>query len=261
MKLYHTGSSYYSMIARLALAEKGMQYVSRPVDIHAAMEQLSPDFARMNPSMTVPVLALDERHLCGSDTILRGLDELAPTPRFFPEAEDARVRTEEWMTLHYALQIDEYTFSHLARRIPPMRWLMPGKLKRMRATIAERADIHPELADAYRAKVELTDFRIAHLFKPQTWKLTEKAIQDYLDRMSTSLEEAGPWLLGADYSAADVLGTVLLSRVCMAMRKREIRARPIVARYWERVRARPSFEAADIWTRLRPRTAIHILRG
>ncbi|MFP8873480.1 MAG: glutathione S-transferase family protein, partial [Myxococcota bacterium] len=201
------------------------------------------------------------RYLCGSDTILRGLDELAPTPRLFPEAADARARAEDWMTLHYALQIDEYTFSHLAKRILPMRWLMPGKLKRMRATIAERADAHPELADAYRAKLELTDFRIAHLFKPQTWKLTEKAMQDTLDRMSASLEKTGPWLLGAHYSAADVLGTVLLSRVCMAMRKREIRARPSVARYWKRVRARPSFESADIWTRLRPGAAIHILRG
>jgi hypothetical protein len=37
--LYHSEGSYYSMIARLCLAEKGVAYKSRLVDLHTQTEQ------------------------------------------------------------------------------------------------------------------------------------------------------------------------------------------------------------------------------
>ena len=42
-RLYHTPSSYYSMIARLALAEGGVAYEPVFVDIHFRMSQQEPD--------------------------------------------------------------------------------------------------------------------------------------------------------------------------------------------------------------------------
>jgi glutathione S-transferase len=42
-RLYHALSSYYSMIARLALVEGGVVYESVVVDIHLKMVQQQPD--------------------------------------------------------------------------------------------------------------------------------------------------------------------------------------------------------------------------
>ncbi len=42
-RLYTTPSSYYSMIARLALAEGGIAHESVFVDIHFRMSQQEPD--------------------------------------------------------------------------------------------------------------------------------------------------------------------------------------------------------------------------
>ncbi|MGH7040993.1 MAG: glutathione S-transferase family protein, partial [Acetobacteraceae bacterium] len=57
-RLYHTPSSYYSMIARLALAEGGVAWEPVFVDIHFRMSQQRPDYVRLNPGMTVPTLVL-----------------------------------------------------------------------------------------------------------------------------------------------------------------------------------------------------------
>jgi glutathione S-transferase len=62
-RLYHTPSSYYSMIARLALAEGRVAHQPVFVDIHFRQSQQQPDHAPLNPNMTVPTLALTNRVL------------------------------------------------------------------------------------------------------------------------------------------------------------------------------------------------------
>jgi glutathione S-transferase len=57
-RLYHAPSSYYSMIARLALAEGGIAHEPVFVDIHFRMSQQQPDYVRLNPNMTVPTLGV-----------------------------------------------------------------------------------------------------------------------------------------------------------------------------------------------------------
>ena len=69
-RLYHTPSSYYSMIARLALAEGGIAHEPVFVDIHFRMSQQQPDYVRLNPNMTVPTLVLSDRILDQSRDIV-----------------------------------------------------------------------------------------------------------------------------------------------------------------------------------------------
>src|ERR1700748_2147568 len=77
-RLYHTPSSYYSMIARLALAEGRIAYEPVFVDIHFRATQQKPDYVRLNPNMTVPTLVLADRILHQSRDIAEyalGVDE------------------------------------------------------------------------------------------------------------------------------------------------------------------------------------------
>ena len=65
-RLYHAPSSYFSMIARLALAEAGIDHEQVFVDIHFRSGQQLPAYARLNPNMTVPTLVLPGRVLDAS---------------------------------------------------------------------------------------------------------------------------------------------------------------------------------------------------
>ena len=78
-RLYHTPSSYYSMIARLALAEGGIAHERIFVDIHFRLGQQQPDYVRINPGMTVPTLVQADRIL---DQSMRSARR--PTPRRKP---------------------------------------------------------------------------------------------------------------------------------------------------------------------------------
>lgn len=62
-RLYHAPSSYYSTIARLALAEGGISYERVFVDIHFRLGQVQPDYARLNPNMTVRTKSRNNRPL------------------------------------------------------------------------------------------------------------------------------------------------------------------------------------------------------
>ena len=62
-RLYHNPSSYYSMIARLALEEGGIAYEPQFVDIHMRMSQQQPDYVPLNQNLTVPTLVLLGRNL------------------------------------------------------------------------------------------------------------------------------------------------------------------------------------------------------
>ena len=56
LELFHAAPSYFSMVARLALAEAEVPTINRLMDIHLAKQQLSPAYRQLNPKMTVPTL-------------------------------------------------------------------------------------------------------------------------------------------------------------------------------------------------------------
>ena len=56
--------------------------------------------------------------------------------------------------------------------------------------------------------------------------------------------ERGPWLAGADYSLADIAATPYMVRLEMLKLSRMWDKKPGVAEWWERVKARPSYETA-----------------
>ncbi len=71
-----------------------------------------------------------------------------------------------------------------------------------------------------------------------------------LDQLETHLAERGNLMIPPQYSAADVVWTVFLARVEFVGMAGDVTARPALAGYWRAMKARPSFAAADIWTRL-----------
>lgn len=244
-RLYHALSSYYSMIARLALAEGGIAYESVVIDIHLKMVQQRPDYVRLNPNMTVPTLVLPDRMLDDS----RDIAEYALGVSGATLDGD----TKAWLDLHYGYPVEQLTFGKLLARSSLARIMIPKRLDAVRRRLLKRAAQNPDLANAYEARAEDFAARI-RAFDPATVvRLAETRRAEaigFMDRLEQTLGDGRAVLVPPAYGAADVVWTVFLARMEFVGMGGELQKRPALARYWRAMQARPSFGPADIWTKL-----------
>lgn len=253
--LYHADSSYYSMIARLGFAEKGASYESRLLDIHAQTEQLEPWYARIQPAMTVPALVCGDERVGSSREILEFVDARFPGPALVPPD---RAPMDAWLDRHYGFEIENLTIGKLASTNPLFRTFFLGSLRKLVGVCRDRAREHPDLAEAYEHKAQQDERRLETFGGSGVYEESLRLARGHLDALEEQLR-GGPWIAGEVYSLADVVWTNFLARLCFVRKEDEIRSRPAVHEYWERVRSRPSFAQADVWTSLRPGKILHML--
>jgi len=240
-RLYQTPSSYYSMIARLALAEGSVDYERVFVDIHFRLGQQQPDYVRINPGMTVPTLVLADRVLVQS----RDIAEYALGST--PDSE-----TKAWLDLHYGYPIEELTFGGILARNPLARIMIPKRLEAIRRQLLAHAARNPDLAAVYEARAAVFAKRVGTFDPEAVLKLSERRRAEaigLMDRLEQTLGDGRAVLVAPAYGVADVVWTVFLGRMEFAGLGAEITRRPALARYWGAMQARPSFSAADIWTK------------
>jgi ganglioside-induced differentiation-associated protein 1 len=243
-RLYHTPSSYYSMIARLALAEGNVACEHVFVDIHFRMSQHQPNYVRLNPNMTVPTLVL-------ADRILDQSRDIAEYALGVSEATlDAEAKA--WLDLHYGYPIEELTFGGILARNPVARIMVPKRLLGARRHLLALATENPDLAEVYEARAEIFAER-ARIFNPasavQLSQRRRAEAIDIIDRMDRTLGDGRMTMVPPAYGIIDTVLTVYLGRMEFAGLGAEILKRPALMRYWRAMRARPSFAVADIWTK------------
>ncbi len=213
------------------------------------MSQQLPDYGRLNPNMTAPTLALPGRVLDQS----RDIAEFALGVT--DDALDAETR--RWLDLHYSYPIDELTFGGFLARNRLARIVIPRKLAASRRRLLAMAVANPDLAEAYKARAAVFAAR-ARIFDPEkALRLAETRRAEaigFMERLESNLADGRAVMVPPTYGLADVVWTVFLARMEFAGMVAEITKRPALARYWDAMQARPSFAAADIWTRL------HVLR-
>lgn len=240
-RLYHTPSSYYSMIARLALAESGIAHERVFVDIHFRLGQQQPDYVRINPGMTVPTLVLTDRILDQSRDIAEYA--LGSTPDH---------ETKTWLDLHYGYPIEELTFGGILARNPLARIMIPKRLEATRRQLLSLAARNPDLAAVYEARAAVFAKRVSTFEPDAVVKLSERRRTEaigFMDRLEQTLRDGRAVLVPPAYGVADVVWTVFLGRMEFAGLGAEIPKRPALARYWGAMQARPGFATADIWTK------------
>jgi tetrachloro-p-hydroquinone reductive dehalogenase len=243
--LFHSPSSYYSMIARLALHEGGVPFESVKVDIHRRMAQFEPEYVRRNPNMTVPTLVLPDRTLTQSRDIV-GLAF---------KYDEAPGETHDWLDRHYAFPIDELTFGWLLSWNYLARRGVPRSLAAAHKRLLSLANQHHDLEDAYRRRAEVFAGRVRTFDASAVVALfaeRKKEALALLDALENTLADGRETLVRGGYGPADVVWTTFLARMHFIRFHDEIKKRPAVARYDAAMQARPSFEKADVWTRLDP---------
>ena len=244
-RLYHAPSSYYSMIARLALAEAGVDHEQVFVDILFRGSQQSPWYARLNPNLAVPTLVLPGRILDQSRDILNFA--LAGA------GQKLNAETTPWIDLHYAYPIEELTFGGFLANHAVARFIIPAKMAATRRRLQRLAVAHPDLSGVFERRAAIFAER-ERTFDPKlAIRLVatrhEEAI-GLLDRLECQLADRRDVLVPPHYGAADIVWTVFLARMEFVGMEEKITDRPALACYWRAMKARPSFAAADIWTKL-----------
>ena len=233
LTLYHNGASTCSQKVRVVLAEKGLEFESHSVDLIKG-EQHDPEYVKLNPNHVVPTLIHDGCALIESSLINEYLDEAFPDPPLRPESAQDRHALRLWTKrvddkiqpaagiVTFAIgprvilqqQPDEVREANLAAIPDPAR-------RAARRSVIEHGVQAPEFAGALGRFLDL------------------------LDEMEAALSKA-EWLSGGSYGLGDIVALpylVRLDQLAMAPLL-SVEVRPRVADWFERVKARSSFETA-----------------
>ena len=254
LELFHAAPSYYSMVARLALAEAGVSHASRLLDIHLARQQLSDAYRLLNPQMTVPTLRGPGLLLTDSRTILSFAAEQAGER--WADAE-RREGIAAAVAGHYAISIETLTFSKLLASKPLLQPLVVRLLSGLSRSLEARALTAADGGASLRAKAEQNRQRL-HTFTQAPPAQTLDAMRRQVRAYLTALPAPGGWLFGERISSADVVLAVLVARLSMAG-ELALLSRSDLQQWWARYQQRPAFAAADIWTRFQRRRFLQAL--
>ncbi len=243
LRLHNALSSYYSMIARLALAVGGMEYTSRVMDIHRGREQLTPDYGAINPHLTVPALETGTETLADSREILTWV--VRERPEVFIHGGEAE---KAFLDTHYAFSIEGLTFGRTMLRWPILKWVFPRLLAKMCASLRLQQKAHPELSEVFASKILQNEARI-RFFREGSLRDKVEALRQSAENLIASVPvPKGAYLFGEKPSAADVVLAVFLARLQMIGAWALVSSRPDLIAWFERISATPAYQTADVWS-------------
>lgn len=257
-ELYHNALSLCSKKSRLCLAELGVSYKSHPIDLieTGSYENLSRRFLGVNPGGTVPVLVHDGNPIYESHEQIRYAADHAPEDAapLVPDDPALAAEMQQWIDRSSLYGDDPLAAAHesAGNTVPgltaPLFAAMIEEIPRMR--ILEGLLFH-----RYRQRpllfLGMKQVGIAKLHKGPAAKIIGRCLghmHEHLDALEEQLAKTGgPWILGDAFSLADVSWAVVLERLREADSLHVFigpDSRPHVTAYWQRWRARPSYQAA-----------------
>lgn len=238
LELYHHGSSVCAAKVRLAISEKGIG-IDRYhyVDILKG-EQFAPAYLKINPNAVVPSLIHDGKTINESTLICDYIDEAFEGPALQARRPYERYRMRSWTKavdelLHPACADVTYVacHRHIIKRLPP------DELEAYFESTPETS-----VKGAWRQrKRELVMLG----FEAPDIDAKFRLYEHYLHNMEAALEH-GPWLVGSNFTLADISMAPYLNRLAMLNMSglwRDGRL-PRVTEWFERIQARPSFKPA-----------------
>ena len=230
LELYHSINSVCAQKVRIALKEKGQEAEDHIMTLRG--DQYDPGYLELNPNGVVPTLVHDGKPIIESSLILYYIDDAFPEPPLMPKYPYQRHRVRMYNKL-----IDEYvhnsctilTFATAFRpaflKMPPEAW----QAEINKAPLKRRAEYK-------RSVIERgLDSEFVHEALAQHQKL--------LSWMANSLKD-GSYLAGEAFSNADCAAIPYILRLELLKLSGLWDRYPVVAEWWERMRARPSVNTA-----------------
>lgn len=241
--LYHVPPSFYSQVARLVLAEKEVSYESfYALAGPPSYETYEPWYLELNPGGTVPTLTIGETTLDDSRKILHVVDERYGGRKLTPDDDASREEMNAWLDRAYAgpERILAYSGKKLVR-------LGARVNARRREALVQRREANPQLVAVYDAKIADIDSFVADTVDAKEVQRVRQHCADAFDSLEVRLGAAS-FIVGDAYTMADLMWTVTVARHKL-LGSDPLVNRPALAKWYGRMKDRPSFRQADVWER------------
>ena len=233
LALYHNDMSSCAQKVRLMLAEKGLEWESRHLNLRAGEHQRD-WYVKLNPRAVVPTLIDGDIVVPESNVINEYLDERFPDPPLKPADPFGRARMRLWTK-----QLDEgvhdagiavlsfglaFRHQYLTKGEAGKEMLesIPDPIKRER-----RRDVIEKGLDSQYFKTAVS--RLLTLYRDMDNALASHA-----------------WLAGDGYTIADAAFTPYIVRLEHLDVMGLLDSTPRTADWYRRIKARPSFQAAIV---------------
>lgn len=245
LMLYHHPLSVCSMKVRLALEEKGLAWSGRVIDILRKQEQLEPWYLKLNPKGVIPTLELRNgttQVLTDSAHIIRLIASLPEGNTLLPESETDKQSMDRLVDLADGLDVHILSYA----RHPSME-----KSEKILDARIEKAfslsEKYPEFSDGYFTCAARSEKSKKCRIDNDYVKAAEKKVFDAITIIENTLKDK-PFLLGSTYTLADVMWTVILSRIDLLgydtwLDKSNF---PQLAHYYLRMQQRQSYTLAQV---------------
>ena len=234
LELYHSDHSTCSQKVRICLAEKGLDWESHVLHF-ASGDHLTPEYLKLNPNGVVPTLIHDGEPVIESSVIVEYLDEIHPEPALSPADALGRARLRSWMRYMEEVPTPAVRVPSFNKVFRPLRY--------ENATEEEfeaRIEKMPLRKAFYRRMGRIDGFSEAEMDNAIA------QIRQTCERIDAAIRETGgPWILGDQYTLIDVTLTPLIQRMAdMGYAPIWEPDRPEMTAWFERIKARPSFDQA-----------------
>jgi glutathione S-transferase len=230
--LYHAPHSTCSQKVRMVLHEKDVLFDEARIDL-GKKEQLKPEYLAINPNGVVPTLVDDGVPIIESSVICEYLDEKYPQNPLVPLDLVDRARMRAWT--HY---IEEVAVG--AIRVPSFNRAFLYRFENQDQTQFEKNEIGPR-----PVRREL----FQRMGSPKGFAKEEidrslEQLTETCRRMDVAVSKKGPWLMGEQFTLADVLVMPSIDRMAdLGLSNVWEDKYPGVSEWYKRLQARPAFKA------------------
>ena len=209
LELDHAAPSVCSVKVRVGLAEKNLQWQSKPIALDRG-EQFSPSYLELNPNGVVPTLVNDGFVVTESSVILEYIDQLCDKTQLMPADinEQATIRIWLFRCLDIHAAVNTVTFATVMRH----KILASSSLEEIERSVAKmpsknaamkRLDIIQNGLESMHVKNDLDTFKrlfadMQRSLESNTWliddcyTMADTALIAYVDRLER-LGFAGLW--------------------------------------------------------------------
>ena len=237
LTLYHWEPNANSGKPMLALAEKGVGYESRYLDL-LQLEQHSPAYLKINPEGTIPALVHDERVLTESTPMMEYIDAQFEGPPLRPSSPLERWRMRWWM---------RYFDAYFAPSLSMIGWsVFVGPAVRQRDPRELRAAIDRIPLESRRSAWRKAMF---NEFSAQELRESRRRVLFSIDVLERHLTQHR-WIAGDSYSLGDINGFNLGYALPLSQPERCNDTRtPHIMEWLRKIYERPA--ARKTWTKAR----------
>jgi glutathione S-transferase len=231
LTLYHHWDSVCSFKVRMCLIEKQLDYQSKIIDL-IQFSNLQADYLALNPNGVVPTLKDESQVIIESTIINEYIDDKFESPSLIPSEPVARAK----MRILVKLQDDVLYHSQRPAAFQLMVKRMLTKLSREEIDELVKAHPQPERASHF------LNWATGPI-DPEVVAEAKEKIEPVLIRLESALAD-GPWLVGEDFTLADIAYAPFINRLQRLMFHELWADKPKLSEWIKLLKERPSFAAS-----------------